>query len=224
MKVLVADDHALIRDGLERSLLSHDLATQVIHAFDRASVISQLNANPDIEIILLDLFMPEANDFELLENICDEYNNIPVIVISGEEEPRYMRKSIDTGASGFIPKSASTEIMLSAINLVLSGGVYIPSDILKQKISNHSKKLNDEVVDVSLLTNETRDAVKKLTKRQSEVLGLISQGLSNKEIAKVFGLSEHTVKIHVTAVLKLLNAENRTEAAVMAHKASVVEK
>lgn len=212
MKIVIADDHVLIREGLQRALTSLDDDIETVQACDRPTLLEQLNQHNDIKIILMDLFMPGANGFELLNYVCTTYAHIPVIVISGAEEPHNMRKAIDNGASGFIPKSASTEIMLSAIKLVSNGGVYIPPDMLKPVKKNH----------VSMI-DETRDAAVKLTRRQKEVLELMARGMSNKEVARALEISEHTIKIHVTAILKLLNAENRTEAVVMAHNAGIID-
>ncbi len=221
MKIIVADDHALIREGLERTLRLFEPDVDVIHAEDSTSVIDKLEANTAIDIVLLDLCMPGANGFELLTTVCDRYTNIPVVVISSADEPRNMRKAIDCGASGFIPKSASTELMISIFKLVLSGGVYIPPDMLKQKTKNNKNTLDIHSNVVSLI-DETIEAAGNLTKRQTEVLELMAKGMSNKEIARALVVSEHTIKIHVTAVLKLFNAENRTEAVVMAHNAGIV--
>ncbi len=219
MKILVADDHELIREGLGRALASLADDTEIVQAKDRATVLEQLERHNNIDIILIDLFMPGAKGFDLLITVSNTYSHIPVIVISGSEEPRNMRKSIDNGASGFIPKSATTEIMLSAIKLVYSGGVYIPPGML---IPIQNKRKEENGTNVSLI-DETRDAAYKLTKRQKEVLDLMARGMSNKEIARALDISEHTVKIHVTAILKLLNAENRTEAVVMAHNAGIID-
>lgn len=223
MKVIVADDHALIREGLERTLKSFEPDVIVVHAEDSDSVLEKLKNTDSVDIVLLDLCMPGANGFELLKTVCNTYSNIPIVVISSADEPRNMRKAIDCGASGFIPKSASTEIMISVFKLVLSGGVYIPPDMLKQKINNKNTNLLDVKSNVVSLIDETREAARKLTKRQAEVLDLMARGMSNKEIARALEVSEHTIKIHVTAILKLFNAENRTEAVVMAHNASVID-
>jgi len=222
VKIVVADDHALIREGLERTLKSFEEDAEIIHAEDSVSVLDKLALHSNVDIILLDLFMPGANGFELLTTICNSYSSVPVIVISSADEPRNMRKAIDCGASGFIPKSASTEIMISAFQLVCSGGVYIPPDMLKPKSSGSIKGIEHNNNAVSMV-DETRTAASNLTRRQTEVLDLMARGMSNKEIARALDVSEHTIKIHVTAILKLFNAENRTEAVVMAHNAGVVE-
>lgn len=220
MKLLLADDHALIREGFERTLTAMETDMNFIHAEDRESVLAQLEAHQDTDVILLDLFMPGVKGFDLLSEVCDRYSNIPVIVISGTEDPRYMRKSIDNGASGFIPKSAPTDIMMSAIQLVRNGGVYIPADMLQKKSAGANNSGN---VPSQTLTNEIREAASKLTARQQEVLELMGRGMSNKEIARALDVSDHTVKIHVAAVLRLFNAANRTEAVVMARNAGIID-
>ena len=219
MKILLADDHALIREGFERALAALDTNTIFVQAEDRETVLSQLKLHDDIDVILLDLFMPGVKGFDLLSEVCDTYSEIPVIVISGTEDIRYMRKSIDNGASGFIPKSASTEIMMSAIQLVISGGVYIPADMLQQKPM--SKAELGKTPNQALL-NEMREASTKLTARQKEVLNLMALGMSNKEIARELDVSDHTIKIHVAAVLRLFNSSNRTEAVVLARDAGII--
>ena len=138
-------------------------------------------------------------------------------MISASEEFRYIRKSIDIGASGFIPKSASTDIMLSAIKLVKQGGGYIQARIVKYS----SEKTTVSKKQFSTIT--ANELVSKLTGRQTEVLKLMSDGMTNKEIARTLMLSGHTVKVHVTAVLKTLNASNRTEAVVMAKNSGVID-
>ncbi|MGD8742680.1 MAG: response regulator transcription factor [Granulosicoccaceae bacterium] len=218
MKILIADDHELIRQGLERTLVAMSDDVDVVHAEDGLSVLEQLEQHRDVDIVLLDLFMPNANGYELLRNICDRYGSLPVIVVSAAEEPQYMRKSIDYGAAGFIPKSSSTDIMVNAIKLVMSGGIYIPHTMHLQS-RNVRRPVSRNTPDYQL----SLQASDKLTRRQKEVLELLARGSSNKDIARTLGLSEHTVKIHVTAILKLLNATNRTEAVIIAQRLGVID-
>ena len=225
MKVLIADDHALIRQGMVHALKNNSIAEIVVEADDRESVLSQLEQHTDIDVVLLDLFMPGAKDFDLLIHICNGYPEIPVIVVSAAEEPEYMRKSIDLGASGFIPKSAPMEIMLSAIQLVRSGGTYIPADMMQAKLNSSQARPPQPAV-MNMQEIEENEIVVKaaenLTKRQRQVLGFMAKGQANKEIARELGVSEHTVKIHVTAILRLFNASNRTEVVVKARNARVL--
>lgn len=218
MKILIADDHELIREGMERTLSGMAGQVEVVHAQDGHSVLEQLEQHPDIDIVLLDLFMPNANGYELLRQVCDSYEALPVIVISAAEEPHYMRKSIDYGAAGFIPKSSSTDIMISAIKLVMSGGIYIPHTMhLQSRDARQPVQRGMSDYQHSMMASD------KMTRRQKEVLELMARGSSNKEIARILGLSEHTVKIHVTAILKLLEAANRTEAVIIAQRLGVIE-
>lgn len=220
MKILLADDHALIREGFERTLNALEPGMGFVHAEDRDTVLAQMQLNQDVDVILLDLFMPGVKGFDLLSEVCDSYSHIPVIVISGTEDPRYMRKAIDNGAAGFIPKSASTDTILSAIKLVRNGGVYIPPGMLQKKAAGTNAGSIDPA---QAMTTEIREAAARLTVRQREVLDLLGRGMANKEIARSLKVSEHTVKIHVAAVLRLFNASNRTEAVVMAQNAGVID-
>lgn len=225
MKVLIADDHALIRQGMVHALKDNSVAEIIIEANDKESVLAGLEQHADIDVVLLDLFMPGANDFDLLVKICNSYPDIPIIVVSAAEEPVYMRKSIDLGASGFIPKSSSMEIMLSAIQLVRSGGTYIPADMMQSR-SNTDRRRTAQPAEMNMQAVEDNEIVVKaaegLTKRQSQVLSHMAKGQANKEIARELGVSEHTVKIHVTAILRLFNASNRTEVVVKARNARVL--
>lgn len=218
MKILIADDHELIRQGLERTLVTMDEGVEVLHAKDGHSVLEQLERHGDIDVVLLDLFMPNANGYELLRYICDSYESLPVIVVSAAEEPQYMRKSIDYGAAGFIPKSSSTDIMVSAIRLVMSGGTYIPSSMHLQ-----ARDARQPLTHERSEQRVSSEVSNKLTRRQAEVLKQLAQGSSNKDIARMMDLSEHTVKIHVTAILKLFNASNRTEAVIVAQRLGIVD-
>lgn len=216
MKVLVADDHALIREGMVHALKIRGVAEDIVEAHDSESVLSALVNESGIDVLLLDLYMPGANGFELLHKVCNEFPSLPVIVVSAAEEPFYMRKSIDNGASGFIPKSAPMEIMVSAIQLVRNGGIYIPPDMVTSKENTVDEPSMRNMAESNAEQPNSDNAIGKLTNRQREVLGLLAKGKSNKEIANDLGVSEHTVKIHVTAILRVFNASNRTEVVVLA--------
>jgi len=221
MKVLVADDHALIREGMVHALKIRGVAKEIVEAHDSETVLSALQNESGIDVLLLDLYMPGANGFELLQNVCNDFPSLPVIVVSAAEEPFYMRKSIDNGASGFIPKSAPMEIMVSAIQLVKNGGIYIPPDMVSSSGSETSVPSAQMSAGVETDENSV-NLLGKLTNRQREVLGLLAKGKSNKEIANELGVSEHTVKIHVTAILRVFNASNRTEVVVLAQSTGIL--
>ncbi|MDH5545979.1 MAG: response regulator transcription factor [Gammaproteobacteria bacterium] len=215
MKVAVADDHVLVRDGITHTLKTVWQGVEVLEADDGVQLMELLSKHKDMDIILMDLFMPDTDGFQLLENISRILPEVPVVVLSASESSNHMRRAIDIGASGYVPKSLSKDIMISALQLVLSGGVYIPpaSLLANDKPSPGFPGLNSEV----------SKEMPNLTGRQYDVLKLLITGLTNKEIAKTLGLSEYTVKIHVTAIFKALNVSNRTQAVIEAKKMGIRE-
>lgn len=208
LKILIADDHDLVREGLKITLAKLPAPVTTLEAASATDVMQVLETHPDTNLIILDLHMPGATDLELLTRLCDAYPAIPVVVLSADENPRVMQRAIDRGAAGFIPKSSANSVLVSALQLVLSGGVYIPSDML------HNGPGPEQAAGNNSSFGQARGPF-NLTERQSEVLALLAGGHSNKMIAKQLGLSEHTIKIHITAILRTLGVSNRTEAAIV---------
>ena len=213
MKILVVDDHVLIREamrGVLRELKGE--AAVVIEAPDSRQAMRQLEQNPDVELVLLDLGLPDRDGLEVLVELSERYPTVSVVVHSGQLDRDRVMKALDLGALGFIPKSAQREVMLSAFNLIFSGGIYIPPEILDRhqpapataQAGSASPKRRVSAADLGL------------TERQMEVLALMMQGKSNKGICRVLDLAEPTVKIHVSAILKALKTANRTEAVIAA--------
>lgn len=210
MKILIADDHELFRDGLRHVLTQLDGTVSVVEASDYPQAISLAETESDLGIVLLDLGMPGMSwneGIQLLRKTLPA--DVPVIVLSASDDRRHVLQAVNLGAAGFIPKTSSSRVMLSALKLVLSGGVYLPPALLDQ---SGDSELSDNVGTRSIQEN----AASFLTPRQREVLTLLGQGKSNKEIARVLQLAEGTVKLHVTAILKALNVNNRTRAVVAA--------
>lgn len=213
MKVLVVDDHVLIREALRGILMTlKGEATVIIEAADARQAMGQLEQNPDVELVLLDLGLPDRDGFETLSELGENYPTISVVVLSAHHDPHRVMKALDLGALGFIPKSAKREVMLSAFNLIFSGGVYIPPEILDRSepgpvAAEEKRAPPGQRVSVADLG---------LTQRQMEVLALMMRGRSNKAICRALGLAEQTVKIHVSAILKVLKVANRTEAVIAA--------
>ena len=220
MRVLLADDHELMRDGLSSALLETFSDMEIIEAEEGEEVLRQLGNNPDFDLVLLDLYMPNTDGFKLLRAICDNYLDLRVVVISACEDVDIMHKVIDYGAYGFLPKISGRQVMMSALQLVLSGGVYIPPDMLAGKHSNNSKQNNHfALVENPVPSHPEQDHSDiKLTHRQMDVLQLLIDGESNKSIARSLGLAENTVKIHVASIFKTLGVANRTQAALEAQK------
>ncbi len=211
MKILIADDHELFRDGLRHVLEQLDNGVSVVEASDYKQALEVAAREQDIDIVLLDLNMPGMPWGEGLQALREGLpTSVPLIVLSASDDRRHVLQAVNLGAAGFIPKTSSSRVMLSALKLVLSGGVYLPPALLDQGTGNQT------LADSPGAPFGAENAASFLTPRQREVLALLGQGKSNKEIARVLQLAEGTVKLHVTAILKALNVNNRTRAVVAA--------
>jgi DNA-binding NarL/FixJ family response regulator len=216
MKILLVDDHALFRDGMRYVLQQLPEAVEILEAGNFPDGLKLATQHPELDLALLDLNMPGSEGPISIRFFHQRYPHIPVVVISGEEGRGYMEKVMNYGAMGFVCKSSTASVMLSALNLVLSGGVYIPPQLLRQygEITGKEPDVTDRR---SLHTNEYG-----LTQRQMQVLTHLAAGLSNKEIAEAIHLAEGTIKIHVAAVYQTLRVNNRMEAVRMAEKLGLV--
>jgi len=214
LRVLIADDHPLFRDGL-RMLLERFEEQVTVHeagALPDALELAQTHAD-DMKLLLVDLRMPGASGFEGVKALRAAAPKAALVVISGYETKRNAEQAIEAGAAGFIPKSTSASVTLNALKLVLLGEVYVPPSLMygpqaDDPDSEIGGRAAAPVLDLSKLA--------PLTQRQLDVLALIGQGKSNKDIADKLGISEGTVKVHVGAILKVLGATNRTQAALIA--------
>jgi DNA-binding NarL/FixJ family response regulator len=208
MKILVVDDHALIREALRGVLKELKDDAEILEAPNARVAKHRIEENPDIELTLLDLNLPDGSGLELLGALRERYPAISVVVLSASDERETVAKALDLGALGFIPKSSPREVMLSAFNLIFAGGIYVPPEILAPRALSRAPTTH---VQPSASMSELG-----LTDRQMDVLLLMMQGKSNKAICRVLDLAEPTVKNHVTAILKALKATNRTEAVIAA--------
>jgi DNA-binding NarL/FixJ family response regulator len=214
MKILIVDDHALIRDAMQGVLKRLQRGVVVLEASDSQQAFAIIAGNPDINLILLDLTLPDRDGLSVLTELRDRYPAISVVVLSALQDRANVQKVLDLGAAGFIPKSARREVMLSALQLVFAGSVYIPPEILAPEgfaeappSQQYESRPNENRPIVSL-------ADLKLSERQQHVLALMMQGNSNKVICRALNLAEPTVKNHVTAILRALKVSNRTAAVV----------
>ncbi len=212
MRILIGDDHLLFREGLRRLLeqLSADAEFVDASTFDEV-LASAASASTDIDLALIDLQMPGWPGFRGIETLRGHLPKTPIVVVSASESVSDMKAAFEHGASGYIPKSSSVKVMLGALNLVFSGGVYVPPAALLS-----SDGANGADVAGLLQTPAGRYGAASLTHRQWEVLNCLREGKSNKQIAYELGLSEGTVKIHVTAIFKSLGVKNRTQAVIAA--------
>ncbi|HEY7459140.1 MAG TPA: response regulator transcription factor [Xanthobacteraceae bacterium] len=205
MKILIVDDHVLIREALRGVLRELKGEAIFFDAPDARKAASRLAENPDTELVLLDLNLPDRSGLDLLGELRQRYPSMSVVVLSASDDRDSVAKALDLGAIGFIPKSAPREVMLSAFNLIFAGGVYVPPEILARPAPR-------PIAPVSRISAASLG----LTERQMDVLALMMQGKSNKAICRALDLAEPTVKNHVTAILKALKATNRTEAVIAA--------
>jgi DNA-binding NarL/FixJ family response regulator len=208
IKILVADDHFMVRDGIKIVIHNNFTNTEILEADNGEDVLNIASDNPDIAIFIIDYYMPNCRGTELLTRLKNTFPATPVIFISSTEEYGLMKAIIDKGASGFIPKSTSPQIIVQAINLALAGGTYIPKTLL-ESAQHHGTSLNKPKTG--------------LTNRQLQVLHLIANGLTDKEIASKLDVSHHTVKAHTTCARNLLGAKTRTMAVENARKLGLIE-
>ena len=210
VEILIVDDHVLIREALRGVLKELKGDATVLEASSCCQAMQIITEHPDLDLILLDLNLPDRDGFSALTELGERYPAISVVVLSGQHDRASVVKALDLGALGFIPKSGQREVMVSALQLVFAGGIYIPPEILARdepSVRQPNEKPTANRPNVS-------PADLGLTERQVEVLSLMMQGKPNKAICRVLNLAEPTVKNHVTAILKALEVSNRTEAVI----------
>lgn len=212
MKILVIDDHVLIREALRIVLKELKDDVSVLEACDYRQAVQLIQQHHDLNLVLLDLNLPDRDGFSVLTELRERYPAISVVVLSALQDRTSMTRALDLGALGFIPKTTQREIILGALRLVFSGGIYIPPQFLAPEQPPTSP--NPPVSDLTRL----RPFDLGLTTRQSEVLALMALGRTNKAISRTLNMAEPTVKNHITAILKALKARNRTEAVITASK------
>jgi DNA-binding NarL/FixJ family response regulator len=216
MKILVVDDHSLITDALRILLLDIDPEAVVHTAADAVGAEKLLDQHPDADLMLLDLTLPGASGTSLLESLVARAPDLKILVLSGVQDQRSVMRVLQLGAAGFVPKSMASETLVSAIRFVLSGGVYIPADLLDD-VTRGAGILGLPERGRDMLGQPTTNRV-QLTERQEQVLQLLARGAPIKIICRELGLSEGTVKTHVTAIYRAFGAYNRTEALLAARR------
>jgi DNA-binding NarL/FixJ family response regulator len=212
MKILVVDDHPLVLEALRAVLHQLDAIVDVHDATNSDRARQLVNEHPDADLLLLDLGLPDTDGFTLLGEIRAEHPTIPVVVLSGSEDHADVTRALDSGAMGYIPKSCPNDVLIGALRLVLSGGLYVPPTMLHRPSSPPPR------TETVRPQGGARPEALGLTPRQSEVLALVLQGLPNKVICRRLGLAEPTVKVHMQAVLRALQADNRVQAVIEASR------
>jgi len=200
-KFVIADDHPLFRGALKQALSGLADPANIAEAGDFESTKALVSGNDDLDLVLLDLTMPGASGLSGLVSLRGIHAAVPMIVVSAHDDPETIRRALQLGASGFIPKSASMDEIRSAVETVLAGGVAAPEGI-------------DLGVERDPDISDLIGRLQSLTPQQTRVLGMIAEGLLNKQIAYELGVSEATIKAHVSAVLQKLGVDSRTQAVI----------
>lgn len=211
IKLLVVDDHALVREGVRHTVGALSPKVQIFEARNAEEAEQIVEREPDLDLVLLDLGLPGTSGFKVLTQLHERSASLPVVVLSASDDRPDVVNALNGGAVGFIPKSCTRELMLHAIRLVLAGGIYIPPQAMGLLNGSATSGLPRQ-------TQPGLDRAQGLTHRQLAVLELLAQGKPNKIIAADLQISEATVKAHVTQILRALRVTNRAQALVAARR------
>jgi DNA-binding NarL/FixJ family response regulator len=214
MTILLADDHALFRDGMRYVLQQLAEEVEILDASGFPEALELASSHPGLSLVLMDLHMPGSDGVLSVRTFNLKHPEFPLVVVSGSEQREDMERVMEYGAMGFISKMTSSKVMLAALRMVLDGGIYLPPQLLQQSVDSMEQGATDKR---SRRSNEFG-----LTARQVDVLKYLSQGLSNKEAAQKMGLAEGTVKIHVAAIFQVLHVSNRMDAVRAAQRLGVL--
>ena len=205
LNILIADDHPLFRGALRQAVEGLEPAPGIVEASDFESARKVAAENPDSDMLLLDLTMPGMNGLSGLMSLRAEFPGLAIVVVSGSEDQATIRRVFELGASGFIPKSSGGDAIRAAVRKVAAGGIAEPEGF-------------DPGVEQDAEVSDLINRLQTLTPQQARVLNMLSEGLLNKQIAYELGVSEATIKAHVSAVLLKLNVDSRTQAVIQLSK------
>ena len=204
MKILVVDDHALVRSGLSQLLKGLDEMVEVLEAPDCSAAFELAALHPDLDLVLLDYHLPDMNGLEALTIFGKKHPELPIFMLSGSVNPRVMRQVLAKGAVGFMTKSGLSDELLSALRLVLAGEMYLPPDLMASTSGGYLDEPDEP------------GPAPQFTPRQEEVLYLLLQGRSNRDISELLNLADETIKTHVSAVLRGFGVKTRVQAVLAA--------
>lgn len=207
--LLVADDHPLFRDALQTVISGGLAGSQLLEAESLSDAITLIEAHTELDLLLLDLSLPDAEGLEGLTKLREAFPWLPVAIVSAHQERQLVLDAITLGAVGYIPKSTPRETLLAALMQILEGQLYLPPDVMRRPAPRASSQ-------PTLSTSSTSERLARLTDKQLEVLACMTTGMSNKHIARELLIAETTVKTHVSAILRKLNATSRVHAIVIA--------
>lgn len=209
VSLLVADDHPLFREALQAVILGGLADCQLYEADSLMAALAMAEQLPDLDLLLLDLSLPDAQGLEGLQQVREQHPGLAVAIISASQTRQHVLDALALGAVGYIPKSTSRDTLLNALEQILGGQIYLPSDIMRRP--NHDTSPVSETPSPAI-----NSPVLQLTDKQLDVLFYMGHGSSNKEIARELSIAETTVKTHVSAILRKLGATSRVHAVVLA--------
>lgn len=214
--LLVADDHPLFRDALQVVISSGLPHSQLLEADSLAAAMPLIAQHDGLDLLLLDLSLPDAEGLDGLTRLREAYPWLPVAIVSAHQERQLVLDAISLGAVGYIPKSTPREALLNALTQILEGQLYLPPDVMRRPPTTPSPQVNAPVAEPL-----SDDRLAQLTGKQLSVLHCMTQGMSNKQIARELNIAETTVKTHVSAILRKLGATSRVHAIVLAGDANL---
>lgn len=204
-RIVIVDDHPLFRGALNQALSASLDAAEIVEAGSLDELTTKLSSGLEVDLILLDLSMPGVQGISGLVFLRGQYPEIPVVIVSANDDPTTIRRCMDCGASGFVPKSQPVDRIRQAVRSVLEGNVWTPPDIALATIGDDD-------------TSDLLVRLSSLTPQQVRVLMMLGEGLLNKQIAYKLGVSEATIKAHVSAILQKLGVDSRTQAVIAVNK------
>lgn len=200
IRILIVEDHALVREAMAQTLRHLEPGVDCVEASNADDALQRLEEGGDWDLAVIDLMLPDMNGFSLLGVMAKRFPDIPALVVSALDDPSSVQRALKAGASGFVPKASSGADLLDAIRIVLDGGIFVPPGLADQDERRRGMPIHERF---------------GLTAAQMRVLDLLTQGKANKEIADLLGLSEGTIKVHVSAIFKAMKVSSRAQALVV---------
>jgi DNA-binding NarL/FixJ family response regulator len=215
MKFLLVDDHILFREGIKYILQRYAQKVHILEASSYSDACEIAQEQNNFDLVLLNLAEPDVHGFGAIDQIKNYLSKTPIVIVSACEDPKIIREILSRDIQGYIPTSYSSQVIFCAIQLVLSGGIYVPPLILTQPAASKVDAQHETTAEIGELELS-------LTPRQRQVLNLLSEGKTNKEIGQVLGLSEATIRTHLGGIFRLLKVSNRTQAVHVASREGIL--
>jgi len=215
MNILLVEDHRLVADAMKVMLMEIEPDVNITACYSTQHALSTIDAGTELDLILTDLFMPGIDGIGLLAGLRNRGVTIPVVIVSGATEDKYIRSAIKNGASGFIQKTLPGAEMMAGLQKVLSGGRFFPERYLSSEFESGSSATANAGANRGV-------SIPKPGEKQLQVLQLMAEGNSNKQISQIIGISEATVKYHTSQLFKLLSVKNRTSCVREAHSCGLL--